>query len=101
MAAGIALFVWTREAPRHAVPSPVATTITATDDADADMNFYPLPEAEALPGIENAMVVRVEMPASSLRRIGLPMEESISDGAIQAELLVGQDGLPRGVRLVE
>jgi hypothetical protein len=101
MAAGIAVFVWMREAPKHAAPTHVAATVMASDDADADMNFFPLPEAEALPAIENAMVVRVQMPASSLRRIGLAVDEDGGDAAIQAELLVGQDGLPRGVRPVE
>ena len=101
MAAGIAVLVWMREAPKPAAPTPAVTVATAAAEDEGDMNFYPLPEAEALPAIENAMVVRVQLPASSLRRMGLPMEEEGVDAVVPAELLVGQDGLPRGVRLVE
>ena len=36
--------------------------------------FYPLPEAEALPAVENAMVVRVQLPVSSLQLMGVPVE---------------------------
>ncbi len=63
--------------------------------------FYPLPEAEALPAVENAMVVRVQLPVSSLQLMGVPVSEERADVSVQAELLLGQDGLARGVRLVE
>jgi len=101
IAAGIALFGWVRVSPR---PTPVAMQSTAESVAaeeDADASFYPLPEAEALPAVENAMVVRVQMPVSSLRLMGFPLEEERADAAVQAELLLGQDGLARGVRLAE
>lgn len=70
-------------------------------DEDSDTSFYPLPEAEGLPAVENAMVVRVQLPVSSLRLMGFPVDEERADAAVQAELLLGQDGLARGVRLVE
>ena len=47
------------------------------------------------------MVVQVQLPASSLRMMGFPMDEERADAAVQAELLLGQDGLARGVRLVQ
>ncbi len=71
-------------------------------EEEAEASFYPLPEAEALPAIENAMVVRVQLQVSSLRLMGFPVdEERAADAAVQAELLLGQDGLARGVRLAE
>ena len=45
--------------------------IVHTDDVAG--SFYPLPEADALPAIETAMVVRVQMPMASLRLMGLPV----------------------------
>jgi hypothetical protein len=108
MAAGIALLLWVREAPKPAAGTPdailaagpvTAGSIAAEEEADA--SFYPLPEAEALPAIENAMVVRVQLPVSSLRLMGFPVDEERADAAVQAELLLGQDGLARGVRLVQ
>jgi len=102
LAAGIALFAGVREAPAPAAAAPVIAAVPAVaEDEAADASFYPLPEAEALPAVENAMVVRVQLPVSSLRLMGFPMDEDGSDGAVQAELLLGQDGLARGVRLVE
>jgi hypothetical protein len=110
MAAGIALLLWVRPAPKpaatamHSVTSAVAGMPAALPDAveeEAEANFYPLPQAEALPAVENAMVVRVQLPVSSLRLMGFPVDEDGADAAVQAELLLGQDGLARGVRLAQ
>jgi hypothetical protein len=70
-------------------------------EEEADASFYPLPEAEALPMLETAMVVRVQMPVSSLQLMGVPVGEERTESSVQAELLLGQDGLARGVRLVQ
>jgi hypothetical protein len=102
IAAGIALFAWIRESPKPAPTTVVASAAPVVAEEDAsDASFYPLPEAEALPAVESAMVVRVQLPVSSLRLMGVPVDEDGADGAVQAELLLGQDGLARGVRLVE
>jgi hypothetical protein len=106
MAAGIALLVWVREAPKPAAGTAAATAMLATspvavEEEEADASFYPLPQAEALPAVENAMVVRVELPVASLRLMGFPVDEERADAAVQAELLLGQDGLARGVRLAQ
>jgi hypothetical protein len=103
-AAVLALVLWVTERPKHvAVPvaqvERAAAAVAAEDDSDA--SFYPLPEAEALPAVENAMVVRVQLPVSSLRLMGVPVSEERADASVQAELLLGQDGLARGVRIAE
>jgi len=104
VAAGIAVFLWVHTASKPAAVAPVAPSIAAAApvaaDDDSDTNFYPLPQAEALPAMETAMVVRVQLPVSSLRLMGVPVGEE-GDGAVQAELLLGQDGLARGVRLAQ
>jgi len=105
VAAGIALVIWVHmEKPKpvqvraevagRAVVAPVA-------DEDADASFYPLPEAEALPAVENAMVVRVQLPVSSLQLMGVPVSDERADASVQADLLLGQDGLARAVRLAQ
>jgi hypothetical protein len=104
VAAGIALLLWVRETPKPAglamgAAAALAAPVAAEEEADA--SFYPLPQAEALPAVENAMVVRVQLPASSLRLMGFPVDEESADAAVQAELLLGQDGLARGVRLAQ
>jgi hypothetical protein len=111
MAAGIALLMWVREAPKPAAATAAPTAMlaagantsgsAAAEEEEADASFYPLPQAEALPAMENAMVVRVQLPVSSLRLMGFPVDEERADVAVQAELLLGQDGLARGVRLAQ
>ena len=110
-AAGIVLILWLHNETPKTTPVPVAVaaqapaaqigTATQIGDEESDANFYPLPEAEALPAVENAMVVRVQLPVSSLQLMGVPVSEERADSSVQADLLLGQDGLARGVRLVQ
>ena len=102
-AAAIALLLWIRsEAPRPAPARAVAAVHAIAPVAEEESDgFYPLPEAEALPAVENAMVVRVELPVSSLQLMGVPVSEESADSNVEADLLLGQDGLARAVRLVE
>lgn len=102
-AAAIALLMWNHyEKPQPAPAIAVTTNAPApVMEEEAYASFYPLPEAEALPALENAMVIRVQLPASSLRSMGVPVGEDRANAAVQAELLLGQDGLARGVRLAE
>ena len=106
-AAGIALLVWTHSShvteSQKPKPAPVlavvAQAVVPAAEDDTDASFYPLPEAEALPAVENAMVVRVQLPVSSLQLMGVPVSEERADASVQADLLLGQDGLARAVRL--
>jgi hypothetical protein len=101
-AAGLALLLWIRgEAPKPAPAQADAVHVVTPAAEEETDGFYPLPEAEALPAVENAMVVRVELPVSSLQLMGVPVSEGSADASVQAELLLGQDGLARGVRLAE
>jgi hypothetical protein len=107
-AAAIALLLWPPSEKPKPMPAPaavVAESVVAQAapvvDDDADTSFYPLPEAEALPAVENAMVVRVQLPVSSLQLMGFPVTEERAGASVQADLLLGQDGLARGVRLVQ
>ena len=98
IAAAIVVLVWMGPlASRPAVPAADAAAIA--DETTA--GFYPLPDADALPPVESAMVVRVQMPLTSLELIGFPINEQRAAERVEAEVLLGQDGLARGVRLVE
>lgn len=124
VAAMIALMVWVPsvKAPSHVAPAASALApgveeaviqqeseypaaaqaryaVVRTDDLAS--NFYPLPEAVDLPAIETAMVVRVQMPASSLQLMGVPGADDMDAGPVEADVLLGQDGLARGVRLIQ
>jgi hypothetical protein len=103
-AAGIALLVWSHSGQTKPVAPPAvitANTVAGAAEEEADATFYPLPEAEALPAVETAMVVRVQLPVSSLQLMGVPMDDERADASVQAELLLGQDGLARAVRLAQ
>ena len=65
------------------------------------LNFYPLPDSDELPPLESATIVRVQLPMSSLRLMGLPVSEDGAADFVEADMLLGQDGLARGVRFVE
>jgi hypothetical protein len=98
IAAGIAAMLWFRPAPT-AQPAQSAEVIEAASQDEE--GFYRLPEADELPPMESAMVVRVELPMSSLRLMGVPINDERADEAVEADVLLAQDGLARGVRLVE
>jgi hypothetical protein len=98
IAATIAVLLWIGPlVPKHAASLADAPAITEETTA----GFYPLPDAEALPPVESAMVVRVQMPMASLAMIGFPINQDRASDRVEAEVLLGQDGLARGVRLIE
>lgn len=69
--------------------------------ADTTGDFVPLPYAEGFSDQDLGMVVRVEMTRGTLETLGYPVDEANGNEMIQADLLVGEDGLPRAVRLVQ
>jgi hypothetical protein len=62
--------------------------------------FVVLSGASAGPRFESGELIRVEIPESVLPLVGLWPSAS-RDGVIHADVLVGQDGLARAVRLVQ
>jgi hypothetical protein len=117
IAATLAVTLWIRTAPvdqkptlarsqapiavKAAEPQPPAAVAPAYErGAEVAINFYPLPDADELPPIESATIVRVQLPMSSLRLMGFPVTEDRAAEFIQADMLLGQDGLARGVHFV-
>ena len=81
----------------HATSAPPVET--AADDATSD--FVPVPYGEGLSADDPGLVVRVSMTRSALGSLGYPVDEMNAGEVIQADLLVGEDGWPRAVRLVQ
>ena len=50
---------------------------------------------------ERGRLVRVKLPRSALTAFGLPMNEERFEERIQADVLVGEDGLARAIRFVK
>ena len=99
-AIAIAMLLGSRPAPGVVTPASAVQESAQADDDSMD-DFYRLPDTDYLPPMESAMVVRVQLPVSSLRLMGLPVSEEQAGDSVQADVLLGQDGLVRGVRLVE
>jgi anti-sigma factor RsiW len=63
-------------------------------------NFTLLPGVQ--PGdIEDAEILRVRMQRSALGAFGLPVNEDLANEWIQVDLVVGDDGSPQAVRLLQ
>jgi hypothetical protein len=72
-----------------------------TADAVADSaGFVPWPGSDAWPPFESGELIRVDLPVSALPALGL-WPPSSAAGVVQADIVVGQDGFARAVRLVQ
>jgi hypothetical protein len=78
-----------RPAPRPAAP-PVVRAV----------GFVPIPSAAGLPDFESGEIVRLGIPVTALPNYGLEIPAGVKR-SVQADLLVGQDGRARAIRLVE
>lgn len=61
-------------------------------------DFFPL--MDPAPPFERGQLLRVELPASAMQMVGLPVREDRLADPVQAEVLVGEEGLPRAIRFV-
>ena len=80
-----------------------ASSVAASADdallADNDLSdFTLLPGSFPVAG-DDAAIVHVRLQRGSLTALGLPVNEERASDWIQVDLLVGNDGLPEGVRL--
>jgi hypothetical protein len=73
---------------------------TATETYAAS-DFVPVPFTSAMTPDDPGMVVRVQLTRSSLAQLGYPVAETPDEDLILADVLVGEDGWPRGVKLIQ
>jgi len=72
------------------------------DEVDAEVaSFIALPFSDDALPLGDATVVRVEVPVEELRLTGLTVDGAHAGALLQADLLMGIDGLPRGIRFVQ
>jgi hypothetical protein len=62
--------------------------------------FISLTQGYTLPMPEGGQLLRIEMPRSALASFGLPVNEERMNGRIKADVVVGNDGIPRAIRFV-
>jgi hypothetical protein len=60
--------------------------------------FFPVPNAA--PPFERGALLRVVVPASTMTTVGLPVREDRWEEPVEADMLVGQEGIVRAIRFV-
>jgi hypothetical protein len=86
-------------AARHTAPAQVELAALTTEETDD--GFIPLPNAPQIDPNDEVNVVRMELPRSAMLAVGLEVSpEQVSD-RVEAEVMLGSDGLARAVRFME
>jgi hypothetical protein len=85
--------------PRRVAPPRRPRRASTPRSQQAQREFIVLPGAAGLPAFESGRVVRVDMPVGVLPAYGLDVVPDASPGVVSAEFLIGQDGVPRAIRL--
>jgi len=62
--------------------------------------FVELPWSTGLPAFESGEIVRMEVPVASLPTYGIDISSRAGSGSVDADVLIGQDGFARAIRLV-
>jgi hypothetical protein len=75
-------------------------SVNRSDGAEVVTEFFPLREGEDLTALDSLQVVRIELPASALDEVGLPVDPEMADEPVKADVVLGQDGLARAIRFV-
>jgi hypothetical protein len=63
--------------------------------------FIPLPNSEAVQANEDMDVVHVEVPRSAMLAVGLEVSEDRAGEMVQADVMLGSDGVARAVRFLD
>lgn len=64
------------------------------------LGFVALPGSAGLPQFESGTIVRMELQLASLPAYGIDISPAADDRPVEADVLVGQDGQPRAMRLI-
>ena len=102
------------QAPRHAAPramelaelqplreSPGNELGTGEDSPYSGDDFIPLPNAARIAPNEDVNLVRVEVPRSTMIGLGFEVSAERASEPVQAEVVLGIDGLARAVRFLD
>ena len=75
--------------------------VTAGVTAVANSGFIALPDAAEIGPNEDANMVRVEVPRSAMIALGLEVNPDQAWQPVQADVMLGADGMARAVRFLE
>jgi hypothetical protein len=80
---------------------PAAGANSSLSESYLASDFVPVPFTGAISADDPGMIVRVQLTRSSLAQLGYPVAETPDEDLIFADVLVGEDGWPRGVKLIQ
>jgi len=63
--------------------------------------FWALPSFDLIPSGDQLRVIRVQLRGEDLRLVGAPVTEEIAWHRVTADFVVGHDGTPYAVKLVQ
>jgi len=87
-----------RQPPDHL--SPLADVGPIASESEPLSDFIPLTHLSSATAIESGQVIRVKIPLSAFLAFGLPVSPEQADQIVNAEVVIGDDGVKRAVRLV-
>ena len=107
-AAVVVLALFLVRGPRsNAAPNParrgaeMAMVVNSSEAQSDDDGFIALPNAGKLADTEDVNLVRVEVPRSAMLALGLEVSAERASELVQADVMIGPDGLARAVRFVD
>jgi hypothetical protein len=83
------------------VPAEIETEGGASVAESGENGFIPLPNAAQIGPNEEVNLVRVEVPRSAMIALGYDIKPEEASGSVQADVMLGNDGLARAVRFVD
>ncbi|MBL8177179.1 MAG: hypothetical protein JNK48_21070 [Bryobacterales bacterium] len=86
--------------PVAAIAPPVSSRPRTVRRAEYVTEFVPLRYGKPLESGEPIVIVRMRLPGSELRKLGLPVAPETASGTVQADVLLGGDGLAKAIRFV-
>jgi hypothetical protein len=62
--------------------------------------YFSLVEGEDLDSLEFSQIIRVQLSATAVREVGLPLSYASLGEQIKADVVLGHDGMARAIRFV-
>jgi hypothetical protein len=92
----------------HVVRNPIELAVAESPEAAEPVagavegyeDFIPLPNAEGIAPNEQVNLVRVEVPRSAMIPLGFAVSEESASETVEADVVLGADGLARAVRFL-
>jgi hypothetical protein len=81
-------------------PRPKTPMKRAPQPRELATDFFAIPYAPAMTQFDRGQLIRVTVPASSMRSFGLPVREERIFDRVRADVLLGEDGIARAIRFV-